>query len=36
MDGQRHTEIAIETKGLVKRYSEEVLAIVKILIHKLV
>ena len=27
MDEQRHTEIAIETKGLVKRYSEEVLAV---------
>ena len=30
MDEQRHTEIAIETKGLVKRYSEEVLAVDRI------
>ncbi len=27
MDEQRNTEIAIETKGLVKRYSEDVLAV---------
>jgi len=27
MDEQRHTEIAIETKALVKRYTEEVLAV---------